>query len=194
VALDAGTTTEAVARELATVEWVAARLSALRIVTNSPRIEETLEPPGRPVEVVGVGGALRKDTAARTGWLAELCLKSWNITFDVAVVGTTSLLFDGLGRPGAFACDSEDEARTKTMFLDSAALRCVVMDSSKFTKQASSSFSFGRVDPRVIDLVVTDGDTPGDDRARRCVGWLWESGIAVLEAGPTGAESALGRG
>jgi DeoR/GlpR family transcriptional regulator of sugar metabolism len=182
VALDSGTSTEAIARPIAKEDGPASHYSSLRVVTNSPRIERLLHSPDKSVDVIGIGGMLRKDTSARTGLLTEVCLKAWGIRFDVAIVGATGLLRDALDRPEAFACDSEDEARTKSSFLDSAGLKCIVMDSSKFKKQSSSSFAFCRVDPRFVDVIITDENITHPGKCEESLRWFRQRGIAVLRA------------
>ncbi len=151
-------------------------------MTNSPEIERLLESPAKSAGVIGLGGVLRKDTSARTGPLAESCLAAWSLFFDVVMVGATSLRFDDYGHPRSFACDSEDEARTKSMFLDRAALKCIVVDSSKTEKVSTSSFDFCPDSPSWVDLIITDAEVNTTPRGRRCVEWFWRCGIAVLVA------------
>jgi DeoR/GlpR family transcriptional regulator of sugar metabolism len=158
VAIDAGTTNEQTAQYLSKKEAPdsAAGLSSLTILTNAPHIENILEDTSTDTEVVMIGGQLRKDTLAYTGLLSDQCLNAWQIQFDVALVGTTSLDMRHGGKALCFACDSVDEARTKGLLLEKADIRCVVMDSSKCGRFRSSAFIFAPVSNNFIDLIITD--------------------------------------
>ncbi|MBZ5495696.1 MAG: hypothetical protein LAP85_04790 [Acidobacteriia bacterium] len=206
-ALDAGTTTAAVARflKMQRAPDAAAALSGLRVLTNCHQhVIEFLASPRVTTDVITLGGALRKDTQAQTGLLSELCWKAWDLRLDVSIIGTTTLLTHRTPKAGpahfveGFACDSEDEARTKSEFLSRSDLKCIVMDSSKFERQRSSAFCFAPLSPVMVDLIITDdGSAQKSDavsRADSLVEQLWGAGVAVLVAKPVGSGGSKGLG
>lgn len=156
--LDAGTTTDSIAEHLAKKDAPDsdAGLAALTIVTNAPTIEGVLQKTLPGIDVIVVGGELRKDTLSHTGRLCEQCLNAWEIQVDIAMVGTTSLDYPHGRQVLCFACDSASEARTKGLLLERADLRCVVMDSSKCGRYRSSAFIFASASEQFIDFVITD--------------------------------------
>lgn len=178
--LDAGTTTAAIAAALA--EIAPYHSVALRVVTNSPKLERLLEDPRIPIDVIAIGGQLRKDTAAHAGDLTDLCWSKWSLESDVAMIGATSLRFDHSKRPRAFACDSESEAHAKAQLLENSRIKCVVFDSSKFDKESSSSFEFAKASSQQVHIVITDSNTMEHKGAKPCIDWLKRQGIIVLEA------------
>lgn len=211
VAMDAGTTTHAVAEYVANPWGIEEedekglppagvlspnrdsfdpRSISLRVLTNCPRIERCMESPRCFPSVISIGGALRKDTVARTGVLAEQSMKAMNLRPDIAMLGTTSLRTeDGYSLMG-FACDSEEEARTKSLF--EADLRCILMDSSKCQRYRSSAFTFAVCGSKSVDVVITDSgiwdvaNKEGIDIDRL----LWDAGVALLVADAPPRDSA----
>jgi DeoR/GlpR family transcriptional regulator of sugar metabolism len=182
IILDSGTTTEQIAIALA--ELAPYGHCNVTAITNASRIEDQLGMPEVPVKVIGIGGELRKDTRARTGHLNELCLKAWShVRPDIAFIGATNIRY-AFGVPAAFACDSDEEARTKALMLDSE-LRCLVMDSAKFDMSVSSSFMFCPASRDHVDLILTDD---GIAEGHPTVRFLEGQGIAVLRAPVNGAE------
>jgi DeoR/GlpR family transcriptional regulator of sugar metabolism len=179
-AIDAGTTTAMAAQYLTTKKPLSAQVGAvsLTVVTNAPKVEEVLQPPSVDVEVVMVGGQLRKDTMAHTGLLCEQCLDSWKIRPDLTMVGTTSLTNIEESKEFYFMCDSPDEARTKGVLLQRADIRCVLMSSSKCARYRSSAFIFASLSPDLVDLVITDEQIKDKEVWDR----LHKSGVNVLIA------------
>jgi DeoR/GlpR family transcriptional regulator of sugar metabolism len=180
VALDSGTTSAAVA--LALKELSVGRLVKLTVVTNAPRIEQILDHPDIPIDVIGLGGKLRKDTLARTGHLLDVCLSAWGLEMDISLIGATSIRFDHLGRPRGLACDSESEAHTKALLLERGTLRAVIMDSSKCNKSASSSFEFCDVGSQSVHMIITDNGISKTKRCKECLEGFRKQGIVVLQA------------
>jgi len=184
-AIDAGSTTTQTAEYLSTKRTPDkdAKLASLTVVTNAPPVEVALwDPSNTNIDVLSLGGFLYKDTRARAGTLCELGFDTWNIRVDVAIVGTTSLIVgdDERGRLEGFACDSADEARIKSLLLDRADIRCIVMDSTKFKRYRSSAFIFAPLSSEFVDLVITDEQIYSDDKNREAWQKLWNAGIVVL--------------
>ena len=186
--IDAGTTTLAIACNIALADERGDRTSILTILTNSPKIEHRLLEHPHSISLISVGGKVRIDTAARTGHLCNRCLTAWDVKADIAIIGSTSFRFNDSGSPIGFACDSDDEAETKAHFLDIADLKCVALDSSKVLKQYSSSFIFAKVEAPYIDVILTDTGLLTKD-CRPCHEWFWDRGIVVLTADPSESSS-----
>ena len=192
IALDAGTTNEAVSGVLSKLRAgdQTGSLGGLSVFTNSPSVVDqfrdyvrtTARDPHRlpacRIEVIPIGGRLRSDTDAVTGELSKRCLESWQINLDVAVIGTTHFDFQEM----RLGCDSEDEALTKSILLSRSSLRCIVADSTKFQispQTVRSSFPFAAVTENNIDLVLTD-----DKVETAIVEECGKRGVAVLKSPP----------
>jgi DeoR/GlpR family transcriptional regulator of sugar metabolism len=174
--LDSGTTTEAIALDLKEQHfWNGPPY--LTVYTNAPRIESVLE--DSAVEVVGLMGEVRKDTSARTGYWNQRSLALLKeIAIDVAMVGTTGLALEGQRIVG-FACDSSDEALTKSQMLEIGTLRAVCADGSKLERATSSAFLFADADAAAVDVLITDfSATQGE--ARKHLTALAKEGILVV--------------
>ncbi|MBI3118204.1 MAG: hypothetical protein HYZ00_05945 [Candidatus Hydrogenedentes bacterium] len=187
-AIDAGTTTTQLAGCLADKRAPDkdARLASLTVVTNAPPVEQALQDPCNNIDILSLGGLLNKDTRARAGAHCEQAFDAWGIRVDIALVGTTSLVADeeNGGTPEGCACDSADEARIKSRFLDRAAIRCIVMDSSKFKRYRLSAFIFAPLSADFVDVVVSDTkifhEKPKDSTENEAWHKLWNAGIVVL--------------
>lgn len=157
--LDSGTTTLAIAEQLVRFETPNSdrNLNSLRILTNGRHIAEALDVHPSKHGILLLGGALRRDTEAVVGLLAERCLSSWLVNTsdaafaDLGIIGTTS--FNG---DFDMFSDSEDESEIKSRLLNSARIRCVCAASGKVMRQKGGSFAFCRFSPRMVDMVLTD--------------------------------------
>ncbi|WP_432561902.1 DeoR/GlpR family DNA-binding transcription regulator [Kineococcus sp. SYSU DK003] len=144
VALSAGTTTVAVARELRTV-------ADLTVVTNSPRVADVLHEPDRTVVL---SGGIRTPSDALVGPVALAGLRGLHV--DVLFLGVHG--FDvaaGLSTPNLL------EADTDRALMDCAARVVVVADASKRGVVGLSSFA--PLD--AVDVLVTDDSLTGAARA-----------------------------
>jgi hypothetical protein len=183
VCLDAGTTNEAVAKVIAREQTrTTERTSALRVLTNCPEIEYLLADPSLYVNVIGLGGGLRKDTMAHAGELAFRSLNALGVHFDVALIGTTSVLSTLDRQPRAFMCDSEDEAIIKSKCLALSDCKSIIMDSTKLRKKTTSSFMFAQATSDNLDLVITDNGILADPESVKIWNGLWLAGIVVILA------------
>jgi DeoR/GlpR family transcriptional regulator of sugar metabolism len=182
--LDAGTTTYATAQYVARPELLDSQFdrlhAGLRLLTNCPRIEALVDSPDSPTDLISLGGALRKDTLARTGILLERALLAMDIRADICMLGTTSVRAEQRHGKWGFTCDSEDEARTKSLLLESSDLRCLLMDSSKFERHRTSAFTFAALNSSQVDVIITDRGVRDHDE----FAWkqFWDNGVAVLLA------------
>lgn len=186
-AIDAGTTTTELGEYLCNrrAPDKNAGLVSLTVVTNAPPIEQKLlKSSGSIIDILSLGGFLNKDTHARAGMLCELAIKRLEFPVDVAVVGTTTLVVDVEERKmvEGFACDSQDEAKIKSLLLGKADIRCVVMDSGKFMRPRSAAFVFAPLSSQFVDLVITDEGVFDQSSRDRNEAWhrLWDAGIVVL--------------
>lgn len=142
IALDAGTTTLQVAKNI--------KAKDLTVITNSLDIAEELAE-RENIEVVIIGGILRRETRALVGPVVDRVLT--NLRVDKAFVGTNGLsLKDGATTPNII------EADTKKQIIRSAKKAIIVCDHTKF-----DFVSFAKiVDIEEIDCVVTDEELDND--------------------------------
>lgn len=136
VALDAGTTTLSIARHI-----VAKNITVL---TNSVDIAYELTKK-QDVEVIVTGGALRWETRAMVGPVADNTLKNFRV--DKAFIGTNAIcIINGLSTPNII------EANTKREMIKIAKQTIVVCDHTKF-----NTVSFAKiVDLDSVDIIITD--------------------------------------
>ncbi len=120
VALSGGTTTAAVAREVA-------HRRDLTVVTNSLTIANQLA--GSAVRVVVTGGFLRPQSLELVGVVAEN-------TFNAVNVGTAILGADGFTAAAGVTTHDETEARTNHTMVGKAQRTVVVADGSKVGRVA----------------------------------------------------------
>lgn len=137
ILLDSGTTTFQLARQLKA-------FTKLTVVTNSMLIAQELE--DHPaIEIVLVGGTLRKETLALVGPIADQAFNL--IRVDKAFVGTNALdLEEGLTTPNLI------EAATKRKMIQTAKQVILLTDHSKVGK-----VTFAKVaDLNEIDVCIID--------------------------------------
>ena len=194
-ALDSGTTTLSVAevfgktgREMLPDPF--SSLKALTVVTNSTDIARSLGHPKSSIQVIMLGGRLRKETQAFAGSLAKTCLESWNLHLDISMVGTVGLEVrkQFLDSPNekelvAFMSDTFEEAETKQALFARSTLRVILMDSSKFLSDAEipinvGHFAFARAAGVDVDIIITDNKQNAEKEIDDC----WNNGVAVLVA------------
>lgn len=141
ILLDAGTTTLHFAKELKS-------LSRLTVVTNSIMIAQELEDvPG--IEIIMIGGTLRRETLALVGPLAEQALDM--IRVDKAFVAINALdITEGLTTPNLI------EASAKRKMIQSAKTVFLLADHSKVGKVAFAKVA----EVREIDKFISDSAVP----------------------------------
>ena len=165
MALNGGTTTTEVAREIAIAPALqeVADGEHVVVVTNAVNIANELTV--RPhLRVVVTGGVARALSYELTGPLSTLLLAKIS-------VNTLFLGVDALSATVGASAHNEDEAATNAALVKHAARVVVVADSTKFTRTA-----FARICPaQDINLLITDS---GADPA--VVRDFEEAGIEVL--------------
>lgn len=161
IALNGGTTTTEVAREVALLPNPTAPEDPVTVVTNAVNIASELTV-RQTVRVVVTGGVTRARSYELTGPLADLILPRIS-------VGTVFLGVEALDRTGAYA-SHEGEAAVGAAFVRAARRTVVVADR---TKLAGPAFALicERAD---IDLLITDEDARSSDVAA-----MREAGIDV---------------
>lgn len=157
VALNIGTTTEAVAREL-----LAHR--NLTVVTNNMNVANILVA-NEACEVMVAGGALRRADGGLVGDLTAQFFEQFKV--DFAVIGCSAMDEDGDLMDFDLA-----EVRVARTILRQARQRILVADASKFARHAP--MRLGSLSE--LDRLVTDQPL-APDLARKCEGW--STGIDV---------------
>lgn len=155
IIIDAGTTTERLARSLP-ADFV--------VVTNSLPAAQAASAARPHAEVRIVGGRVRGITQAVVGGAAELA----RLRVEVAFIGT-----NGLSQGHGLSTPDIDEARTKEAMVRAANRVVVLADSRKLGVETTTSFA-SLAD---IDVLITD-DGITDTQHRR----LTEQGIEVVIA------------
>jgi DeoR family transcriptional regulator of aga operon len=122
VVLDSGTTTTAVARALR-------RLRNLTVITNAVNIAAELA--GSPVEVILIGGTLRKQSFSLVGPLAEETLR--RLSADYLFLGV-----DGFDVKFGMTTPNLLEAKVNRIMMEISRRTVVVCDSSKFGRRSLS--------------------------------------------------------
>ncbi len=143
VILDSGTTTTAIARALQ-------HLKHLTIITNAVNIAAELA--GSSVEVILVGGTVRKNSFSLVGPIAEETLRRLNA--DLLFLGVDG--FDvnyGLSTPNLL------EAKVNRVMLEIARRTVVTCDSSKFGRRSLSLIA----PTSALHHVITDHGIPKSD-------------------------------
>jgi DeoR/GlpR family transcriptional regulator of sugar metabolism len=164
--LDSGSTTASIARHLATVKPPDPKrlLADLRVLTNGGLIFQTFNQPDCSHGLILLGGAVRRDTDAVAGTLAELCLEKWALKADIAIIGTTNI-----NDSFKFCCDHEDEASIKSRLLAAARIRCIAADSTKLVNPGrGSTWEFTGLHRSMIDIIITDPRIWEQDSDARC--------------------------
>jgi DeoR/GlpR family transcriptional regulator of sugar metabolism len=154
VALDAGTTTMEVARQVPDT-------LRLTIVTHSLAAMSALT--GRPsLEIIGLGGQLHADTQAFAGPMT---------VGDIGEIRVNTLLLAITAiRDGAMWCTNTYDAETKRALMRAADRTILLADSSKFSATAVMRVA----DVSAVDLLVTDDGI--DPATRRS---LEQAGVEV---------------
>jgi DeoR/GlpR family transcriptional regulator of sugar metabolism len=168
LAMDAGSTTLAVATELNRLKTMPLRIEVsddedaehslvrCNIISNSVKIIEEIRN-GRhrdDIDLTIIGGSIRGQRASVCGMSAQAFLDQCAIGGDAAIIGTTG--YGGInGERRSFYSDNLEEAILKTTLLNRAFLRILVFDSSKLVARAVTRV-FSDLSPKSIDLIVTD--------------------------------------
>lgn len=169
VAVSAGTTSYAVARELA-------RIKHLTVVTNSPRVAELLHDPDDQDRVVVLTGGVRTPSDALAGPVADQMLTTVHV--DTLILGVHGIDVDaGLTTPNLL------EAQTNRALIKAAQHVIVVADHSKWGIIGLSTIA--TLDK--IDTLVTDAEL--DERAQRQIS---KQGVQLIVAAHTDASPVPG--
>jgi DeoR family transcriptional regulator, aga operon transcriptional repressor len=136
VLLDSGTTTTAVAHELR-------RFSQLTVITNAVNIAAELA--STNLEVILIGGILRKNSFSLVGPLAEDVLKEMHA--DILFLGV-----DGFDPEVGLTTPNFLESRVNRAMVRAARRVVAVCDSTKFSRRSLSRI----VPPDSIHCVITD--------------------------------------
>ena len=147
VALDAGTTTRALADLLADHEPADGRLD---VVTHGVPLVLRLQD-NRALTVHAVGGVVRPETSAVVGAAAVDAFA--RMRCDLAFLGA-----NGLSAGFGLSTPDEREAAVKTAMLRAARRTVALVDSSKFGEESFVRFA----DLTELDVLVTDAAPPAD--------------------------------
>ncbi len=160
ISLDSGTTTLEVARLLSEVSGVTVLTSSLAIASVLYTQES--------IQLVLLGGTVRKGSPDLTGWLTEANLEQFHV--DLAIVGA-----DGVTRQGAYT-RAVDQTRVCKALMAGAEKTVLAVDHSKL-----GTASFARVAPlHAFDSIISDQGASQEVRK-----WLGARGryVCVDEAG-----------
>lgn len=136
VILDSGTTTTAIARELK-------EMAQLTVITNAINIAAELA--GTNVEVILVGGTLRKNSFSLVGPLAEEALS--RLSADILFLGV-----DGFDTKAGLFTPNLLEAEVNKAMVKIARKVVAVCDSSKFSRRSLCNI----MPPTAVHNVITD--------------------------------------
>jgi DeoR family transcriptional regulator, aga operon transcriptional repressor len=142
VILDSGTTTSAIAHELK-------KFTDLTIITNAVNIATDLT--SSNLEVILIGGSLRKNSFSLVGPLAEDTLEEMHA--DILFLGV-----DGFDTEVGLTTPNLLESRVNRAMVKASRRVVAVCDSTKFGKRSLSRI----VPPSAIHCVITDSDLPAD--------------------------------
>lgn len=171
ITLDTGTTTLEVARAAAGVRDITILTTSLAIASALHAYEN--------IELVLLGGTVRKNDPDLVGVLAERNLRSFRV--DLAVLGADAAATDGV-----FTTDMA-VARVSQAMMSGAARKVLAVDSSKFA--ASALFKYAEWPE--FDRVVTDAGAPA--QVREWLGSLARSVTYAESTGPSTPTVRLGK-
>lgn len=164
IALDAGTTTAAIAAELAS--WAPAREGTLlTVVTNAVPIAALLQHSPH-IDLRLLGGRVRGLTSAAVGTATVEQITA--LRPDIAFVGT-----NGISAGFGLSTPDELEGAVKTAYIRAARRVVAVADATKHGDEALTRFA--RLDE--LDTVITDAAPPVDLQVA-----LDEAGVEVIVA------------
>jgi DeoR family fructose operon transcriptional repressor len=157
VALDVGTTTLELARQLP---------PALRLSVVTPSLPAMLELATRPeVELVGLGGVLVAESQAFAGPATLAALRDLRV--DQAFLGATAV------RDGTVLGGNPWDTELKRALLRNADQVVLLADASKFTRGAT--YRVGALSE--VDVLVVDGALGAEERAR-----IEDAGVRLIVA------------
>jgi DeoR family transcriptional regulator of aga operon len=140
VMLDSGTTTTAIAHELR-------KFSQLTVITNAVNIAAELAT--TDLEVIIIGGCLRKNSFSLVGPLAEDVLQEMHA--DILFLGV-----DGFDSELGLTTPNLPESRVNRAMVKAARRVVAVCDSTKFKRRSLSRI----VPPSAVHCVITDRNLP----------------------------------
>ncbi len=147
IVLDSGSTTLEIAKNLK-------KFKDLKVITNSLPIAEEIAD-FESVEVILIGGILRKEMRSLVGPMAESNLKNYNC--DIAFIGVDGIDIEyGISTPIIY------EAVLSKIMIDIAKKTIIVCDSSKFKKRSFAKIS----DLSSVDMIITDTEISADYKSR----------------------------
>ena len=140
VFLDAGTSCMSLAQILPDMD--------INIFTTAPNIVVELSRLVNPT-IHMCGGTLNRSNQAVSGASTLAMLE--NINIATAFIGVS-----GYTEDGGFTCGKEDEMQVKRFIMKKAALKVILMDTSKYGK--IFPYKFGNLED--IDYIISDGQLP----------------------------------
>lgn len=153
VALDSGTSTDAIANCISPLQSPNHYFTHLNVWTNSRAIFQLLGQPHFDAKTVIIGGEQRYHSESISGELTKKCLEAWNPRFGIAIVGATWIDI----KKGRLEAYNDSEASLKSELLQRSSLRVVVADATKFDNEISGGGSaFTKILPKFVDLIITD--------------------------------------
>lgn len=166
-------------------------MKALTFLTNSTDIAWSLSRVKAEIQVIMLGGRLRKETQAYAGSMARACIAAWNMNLDISMVGSI-----GVKRPlgggteagkeiRGFMSDTFEEVEVKQALLSRSMVRVILIDSWKIRNDVTANdaisvghFTFANLNCDEVDLLITDTTKGIEDEVEQCA----KNGVAVLSA------------
>lgn len=156
IAIDSGTTNITLAKYLAHLQLplTGSSLCSLTVCSNSRKIFEVLGPANVAVKTIIIGGQQKFRSPTIAGAMAEIFLKSATLLqFGMCIIGSTKVDLEHF----AVCSDSQEESSLKNLLMERSSLRIILVDDSKFqTGPGREGYKFCSIDPKHIDLVITN--------------------------------------
>lgn len=143
IVIDSGSTAQEIARNLK-------QFNNIKLITNSLSIADICAD-NAGVEIIMLGGELRREMRSLIGPIAEKTLKNFNV--DLAFIGADSISVEGGIYTPVVA-----EASLSRMMMRIAQKVIVVLDSSKFEQKSLVKIS----ELNMVDVIITDKKVPKD--------------------------------
>jgi DeoR/GlpR family transcriptional regulator of sugar metabolism len=160
IALDSGTTNEHTAHVLAGIPMPLAdrELAYLSICTNSRKIFNIIGEKKVKIRAIITGGQQRGDASTLAGVMTELFLRQTAfLQFDFAIIG--AICVDPVD--GGVYTSSQEEAIVKQVMYSRSTVKVLAVDNFKLRMRVGAKYSFARVNPDQIDLIITNAPLEG---------------------------------